>query len=94
MDSNTNANAVPILLQAVEFGTHIKFVLGPPKPKTQTWWVVNKYDDGQIGAIGWYASWRKYSYFAKPDTVYEQVCLREIADFCEQKTREHRQNRG
>ena len=77
--------------EPIEFGTHIKFILGPPKPKTQTWWVVNKYDDIQIGAIGWYASWRKYSYYAKNCTVYEQVCLREIADFCERKTKEHKE---
>ena len=75
---------------AIEFGTHIKFVPAPPKPKTLAWWVVNKYDDGQIGWVGWYPGWRKYSYFARPETVYEQVCLREIADFCERKTREHK----
>jgi len=73
-----------------EFGTHIKFVPAPPKPKTKVWWVVNKYDDGHIGNIGWYASWRKYSFFPNPNTVYEQVCLREIADFCERKTAEHK----
>ena len=77
---------------AVEFGTHIKFVPGPAKPKTLTWWVVNKYDDGHIGWVGWYSAWRKYGYFAQPATVYEQICLREIADFCERKTREHKQN--
>ena len=79
-------------MKDIEFGTHIKFVPGPAKPKTLTWWVVNQYDDGQIGWVGWYAAWRKYCYFAKPETVYEHVCLREIADFCERKTREHKQN--
>jgi len=75
---------------AIEFGTHIKFVPAPSKPKTLVWGVVNKYDDGWIGWVSWYAAWRKYSYFPRPETVYEQVCLREIAAFCERKTREHK----
>jgi len=77
----------------IEFGTHIKFVPAPPKPKTKVWWIVNKYDDGHIGTIGWYASWRKYSFYPLNNTVYEQVCLREIADFCENKTKEHKQSK-
>lgn len=86
----TDSPSSPAVGSVVEFGTHIKFVPAPPKPKTLVWWVVNKYDDGQIGWVGWYPGWRKYSYFARPETVYEQVCLREIADFCERKTREHK----
>ncbi len=72
-------------------GKHIKFVEGPPKPKTLTWWVVNKYDDTHLGWIGWFARWRKYSFFPKPETVYEEDCLRDIASFCEMKTKEHRE---
>ena len=74
----------------IEFGTHIKFVPAPPKPKTFVWWVVNKYDDDHLGWIGWFARWRKYSFYPKADTVYEEICLREIAEFCQRKTSEHR----
>jgi hypothetical protein len=76
------------------YGTHIKFVPAPPKPKTKVWWVVNKYDEGQLGWVAWFSRWRKYSYFAKPETVYEQVCLREIAAFCEQQTALHKAARS
>lgn len=83
--------------EIIEYGTHIKFVPGPSKPKTKTWYVVNKYDDASgdfakahLGWIGWYAPWRKYCFFPKGDTVYEKVCLREIANFCERKTSEHK----
>ena len=69
---------------------HIKFVEGPSKPKTKTWWVVNKYDDTHLGWIGWFVRWRKYSFFPKGGTVYEKDCLRDIADFCEEKTIEHK----
>jgi hypothetical protein len=71
-------------------GTHIRFAEGPPKPKTLTWYVVNRYDDICLANIEWYAPWRKYAWFPKPNTVYEWVCLREIAQFCEDMTASHR----
>lgn len=79
-------------MNKIEFGTHICFVLGVPNPKTKTWLVETK-DSGQIiGGIAWFGPWRCYSFLPNSNTVYEKVCLREIADFCEQKTKEHRQS--
>jgi hypothetical protein len=71
-------------------GTYIRFIEGPSKPKTRTWWVVTKDDDIHLGWIGWFARWRKYGFYPKSETVYEQICLREIADFCERETAEHK----
>jgi hypothetical protein len=82
-----------VKMDEIIFGTHIKFVPAPPKPKTKVWWVVNKYSDGHLGWIGWFSRWRKYSFFPKADTVYEEVCLREIAGFCVARTKEHRERR-
>ena len=79
-------------LKAIE-GTHIKFIEGPPKPKTKVWFVINKYDGIQLGWIAWFAKWRKYAFYPKPETVYEQVCLREIADFCEIETRHYNEQK-
>jgi DNA-directed RNA polymerase subunit M/transcription elongation factor TFIIS len=75
----------------VEEGTHIKFVEAEfqPKVKTKTWVVISKYGDGDLGTIMWFGRWRKYAFFPLPDTVYEQVCMREIALFIENKTRKH-----
>jgi hypothetical protein len=57
------------------------------------WWVVSKYDpEMQLGWIERISKWRKYSFFPKADTVYEQVCLREIAEFCETATAKHKEN--
>ena len=81
-------------MDTAEFGTHITFIPDAPKPKTKVWRVVSKYETGQLGWIGWYAPWRKYSFYPEAGTLYEQVCLREIADFCERKTKEHKQNAG
>ena len=73
----------------VYYGTHIWFVPGEPKPKTKTWWVRAK-GGSTIGLVAWFGRWRKYSFFPEGGTVWEQVCLREIADFCEARTREHK----
>ena len=78
----------------VDPGTYIHFVEGPPKPKTKTWWIVSKDDDKHLGWIGWFARWRKYAFYPKPNTVYEQVCLRDIAMFCETQTVVHKQKRA
>lgn len=51
------------------------------------WYVVNKYDDIQLGSIEWTDIWDKYAFFPKPDTMYEEDCLRDISDFIEEKTK-------
>ena len=54
---------------------------------TDPWYLV---DDCSIGEIKYRATWRRYAFFPKPDTLYEQDCLRLIADFCEDKTKKLR----
>jgi hypothetical protein len=43
-----------------------------------------------IGYIKWFGRWRKYGFFPKPDTIYEETCLREIAHFGQMLTHVHR----
>lgn len=58
---------------------------------TDRWAVLPKEDDPiAIGMVSWYPSWRKYVFSPKANTVFEEDCLRDIADFCEAKTKEHR----
>ena len=61
-----------------------------PNPATKRWAVMPKDGSSQIGAVSWHGPWRKYCFFPVPSTVFEQVCLRDIADFCERETRLHR----
>ena len=75
------------------YGTHIIFAPAPKaKPDAKTLrWVVRSYDMmPDLADIAWFGRWRKYAMYPLPGTVYEEVCLREIANFCEQRTREHR----
>ena len=46
-----------------------------------------------LGVVAWYAQWRRYGFYPQLGTIFEQDCLREIASFCETKTREHKEAR-
>ena len=73
-------------------GTHITFQhLGPRSGnKTSDFYVRNSKDRGVIGTVKWFGRWRKYSFFPEPGTVYEETCLREIAEFCQARTTDHK----
>ena len=44
----------------------------------------------ELGTVSWYGGWRKYAFFPAPQTLYEQDCLRQIANFCERETKMQR----
>ncbi len=56
-------------------------------------WAVETLDGGTLGRICWFGRWRQYCFFPDEKTVYERQCLRDIASFCESKTREYMRNR-
>jgi len=75
--------------------SYIRFVPGPAKPKTLTWKVVTaNLFAAELGEVGWFARWRQYAFSPKAGTVFNKDCLREIADFCDQRTTEHRKTTG
>lgn len=76
---------------AREHGTNISFGLigTSPSGKTRVWEVVNRRDGSSIGTVRWFGRWRCYSFHPDANTVFEKVCLRDIADFCDRKTAEH-----
>lgn len=72
-------------------GAYIEF--GPiPKDgkRTWTWKVFSRDKRDYLGDVKWFGHWRGYAFFPHPDCVFEQTCLREIADFIEVRTDEHR----
>ena len=71
-------------------GTYITFMRAQDKAHTQVWRVLTKYGPEQIGWVSWYTPWHKYAFHPNENTVYEQVCLREIATFCERATAQHK----
>ena len=43
-----------------------------------------------IGHVKWYGPWRQYNFFPLDSTCYNKDCLRQIADFTELVTKEHK----
>lgn len=71
--------------------TWIEFVDAGTSPSGKTRrWNVRTRDGGHLGGVSWYAPWRRYAFNPAPSTVYEQDCMRTIADFCETQTRDHK----
>ena len=65
------------------------FVEKSPSGKTDIWRVADK-SGFQLGLIAWFSRWRKYSFYPSGHTVYEQTCLREIAEFIDERMAERR----
>lgn len=63
---------------------------------TDVWRVLsaNSGDHYQLGEVRWHAAWRQYTFRPHAETIWNPDCLREIADFCEEHTREHKQARA
>ena len=50
--------------------------------KTEVWSVFPKDSMAEyLGAIQWFARWRKYAFHPNPETVYEERCLVDISLF-------------
>ena len=52
--------------------------------KTDTYTVWAREGNALLGVIKWFGNWRRYSFFPAVDTVFEETCLRDIADFCKE----------
>ena len=51
---------------------------------THVFEVRNKTQGSTLGMIEWFGRWRRYSFFPEVDTIYDAVCLRDIAAFCDE----------
>ena len=58
--------------------------------KTDTWEVWSLDENSHLGTVEWYPPWRKYGFMPEHSTVWDQACLRSIADFIESETEKHK----
>lgn len=72
--------------------THIRLVQVRDTGKTLVWEVVAKEGGFRLGEVKWFGRWRRYAFFPS-DAVFEHQCLRELADFLESRTKDHREAR-
>jgi hypothetical protein len=70
--------------------SYIKFVSISKVGKTARWEIYASDNQSLLGQVKWYSGWRRYCFFPHMgihDLIFEQDCLREIADFIEVQTR-------
>lgn len=61
-----------------------------PGGKTKVFAVQSNVDSSYLGCIKWFTTWRQYVFYPVPGAAFDKKCLRELADFCEMKNKEHR----
>lgn len=63
-----------------------------PNKKTKTWLVRNKQIGNALGAIKWYAPWRRYCFFTgEMLVIFDANCLGEIQSFVNKAMHDHLQ---
>lgn len=67
---------------------YIFFELIGQKPKTQSWAVVNKNSDKELGVIEWYYAWRQYIFQPVEGSIYNNGCLNTIIEFINRLNKE------
>lgn len=72
----------------------IEFREVPSQGATKRWDVVTSSDETFLGSVRRYSGWRRYCFFPDFGSFYEQDCLRDVADFIEARTREHKAARA
>ena len=92
--------AIKFLNNNLAEATHIYFQrIGKPNPRavTDVWHVYsgNAHTPSplMLGHVAWFGAWRKYCYYPNGATVYEETCLREIAEFVVTITTQHKTSR-
>ena len=59
------------------------------KGKTRVFRITPKGNNFPLAEVRWYPGWRKYT-VQTGTSIFEEDCLRDMADFIEGKTREHK----
>ncbi len=56
-----------------------------PGSKTHKFAVTSRFNSSLLGYVKWFNQWRQYCFFPV-NAVFDKKCLREIAEFCEDRT--------
>lgn len=68
-----------------------EFECKTPSGKTSVWIVKSKSSGSVLGGILWSGAWRKYVFRTIADCDFDGNCLREIIEFMEARTKEHKE---
>ena len=73
---------------------HFQKLNKPLGRKTDIWNVDPLQAGGfTLGQVKWFGAWRRYAFFPSAGTVFEETCLRQIANFCQHETYVYKESR-
>ncbi len=58
--------------------------------KTRVYDIISRLKGTKLGEVRWYALWRQYVFYPH-NALFDKNCLRDIADYCELKTKQYRE---
>lgn len=58
--------------------------------KTPILFIYSNKDESVLGQIKWFSSWRKFCFFPKQDTVWDDKCLKELTDYLNELNYEYK----
>lgn len=61
--------------------------------KTKVWAVLTADLAILLGHVKWMPGWRRYAFWPEEKTIFEQDCLRDVAEFVEKATKDHKESR-
>ena len=67
-------------LMAVHVGTS-------PSGKTEIWDIVSRSRNDTLGEVRWLGGWRQYVFRPDEGTIWNEECLRDVAQFCRLATK-------
>ena len=60
---------------------YLEFSIIGWKPKTKVIGVWSKKSGEILGEIKWFGRWRQYSFFPRPETIFNKDCLNDIISY-------------
>ena len=58
--------------------------------KTKIWTVRSRWlPESVLGMVKWQPEWRCYALYPEAASYFEEVCMRELANFCQAQTMRH-----
>lgn len=64
-----------------------------PTGKTKVHNIRSIANKGLLGSVYWFGAWRKYIFNPMPSCIFDEKCLRAIADFLKVINEEHKSKR-
>ena len=61
-----------------------------PGAKTRKYAVYNLVTKSLLGFIKWKPGWRQYAFYPNSETIFDQRCMLDLAEFCKIITEDHK----